>query len=485
MELKSRLRQARNRLLLTVFTQRLALSLAVTLTAVAALVLLGPLLGIAVSQLGLLLGALAAALLASLLMTALTDSGFLRTARLLEEGDPSLHARLSTALELAEQGSNTSPLRQAQLRGATELAGRLDAKQRIPLRLPRLSAAALLGGTSLMAAAVLIGSPLQARSAVQQAASTQPAADFSGGEQASLASGLQQLAEQFATQPDSENDPYLEAIGRQLLELGTRMESEALTREQLGAELERLLQHTRTALELREEQGSPAPPLDLTELLEAAVREVRQPEEQLLAEAPGESSPEVSEAETGPQFDGSQDTDAATAETRPPSLEELLAAQDNDDPETGQGQAGAQQGQAFGSYFDYAIDERSMAELNARAMEQAMNEAAGEAIGASSQSQEGASSLAGDGTDDLFGSESAERLNAERIEQMVVNEETDPDGRHVRIEVNPDAEFTEVFATPLGDTAWSRSSESEVQREVLVTDQRAVTARYHTPEQAE
>ncbi len=52
----------------------------------------------------------------------------------------------------------------------------------------------------------------------------------------------------------------------------------------------------------------------------------------------------------------------------------------------------------------------------------------------------------------------------------------------MRIEVTPETEFTEVRMTPLGEMTWNRQLEAEVVREALSTDQRDVTARFHTPE---
>src|SRR5690625_3175894 len=484
MELKARLNHVRNRLLLQTFLRRLGLALACSLTAGALLLLTAPFTGLNVAPLTVLMVATAAALIAAVIATALNDNSHLQAALLLEREDPTLHAQLSTALELMMRGNNTSELRQVQLQAATELAGQLNAVKRVPLRLPRPVTTFLVGGATVMAAALLVYRPFETPVTPTNTAVDQPSATLSQDEQTNLSAGLQQIAELFSPQDDGPADPYLEAIGRQLQELGTRLSSEQLSREQLSEELERLLHHTNTALELRTEQAADSPQADLTGLLEAALREIQQPEEPVLAEAPAESGSQVAESDGAELLDGMNESQEASAEQTPPSLQDLLA-EDQEEPAAGQSQGSAQQAQRTGSYFDYAIDERTMAELNARAMEQALSEAAGEAIGASSQSQEGASSLAGDGTDELFGSETAEQLNAERIEQLSVNEETDPEGRHVRIEVNPEAEFTEVFVTPLGDTAWSRSNESAVLREALMTDQRTVTARYHTPEQSQ
>ena len=484
MELKARLNHVRNRLLLQTFLRRLGLALACSLTAGALLLLTAPFTGFNVAPLTVLMVAITAALIAAVIATALNDNSHLQAARLLERDDPTLHAQLSTALELMMRGNNTSELRQVQLQAATELAGQLNAVKRVPLRLPRPVTTFLVGGATVMVTALLVYRPFETPVTPTHTAVDQPSATLSQDEQTNLSAGLQQIAELFSPQDDSPADPYLEAIGRQLQELGTRLSSEQLSREQLSEELERLLQHTQTALELRTEQAADSPQADLTGLLEAALREIQQPEEPVLAEAPAESGSQVAESDGAELLDGMNESQEASAEQTPPSLQDLLA-EDQEEPAAGQSQGSAQQAQRTGSYFDYAIDERTMAELNARAMEQALSEAAGEAIGASSQSQEGASSLAGDGTDELFGSETAEQLNAERIEQLSVNEETDPEGRHVRIEVNPEAEFTEVFVTPLGDTAWSRSNESAVLREALMTDQRTVTARYHTPEQSQ
>ncbi len=485
MSLEASLKRHRNRLRLRTFLLSLAACLGSALLAAGAVLLLGAWFDWNVAPLAALLAGTFGAVLAAGLITVLRGPSLERTARLLEAGDSQLHSRLSTALELLRTGQTETPVRSAQLRDARDHAARLIPAERIHLHLPAPFRNVLLAGTALLAAGVLLSEPLAVRRPVPATTVTASQETFTDDEQAALSTNLQQLADLFAETDEAGDDPYLQAISRQLQDLGERMEASELSREQVSAELERLLQHTRTALELQDGERQQPELAQLPELLEAALRDVNQ--EQLAQDQAAGELPENAgnPAPEGLPLPGSEQAQAEAGQPEPPSLEEMLQA--GEQLETGEGgsqAAGSDQPRSHGSYYDHAIDERTIAELNARAMD-AASQAAGEAIGASPESQEGASSMAGEGTDDLFGSDAAAQLNAERLEQMNIPEETDPGGRHVRIEVTPEAELTEVRMTPLGQISWDRQQETEVEREALVTEQRLVTARYHTPEQAE
>lgn len=467
------------------FTRSLAGSLTVALSAV------GVLLGLAAWQdwnlipLTTLLIAVGAAIVLALLITLFTDSSLERTARLLEASDPELHARFSTALEVAQTGETATPVRQALLKDAEQHADSLRPAERVSLRLQRGLSTGLLGGLTLLAAGVLLTEPLNnLPRTVPQAVQTRSNA-LADDEQEALASNLQQLADLFADRDADGTDAYLQAISRQLQELGERMVSEDMNRDEVAGQLERLLQHTQSAIELQESPERRSDLEDLPDLLQAALRDVEGTDQTTIAEDAQRDSLENEQLAADSTADADNGQDAQEVAAQPPSLEELLEVGSQD---TGDSQAqgvGNEQPRSSGSYYDHAIDERTIAELNQRALEQSLTQAAGEAIGASSESEAGASSLAGEGSDDLFGSEEAANLNAERLEQMAVPEETDPEGRRVRVEVTPEAELTEVRITPLGQMTWSRTTESAVEREAITTSQRLVTARYHTPEQTE
>lgn len=482
MPLETSLKRHRARLVLRTFIHGFALALSVSLTLTGLILVVNHLADWELEPLAVLLTALAAALAAALIHTLVRDTSLQRTARVLEAQDPTLHARLSTALELKRSGRSASPILRAQVSDATQHAQDLKPGEYIRLGLSKRLRTGLLASSAVLAAGTLLSGPLALQPTVVTTAPAVTDGALAQDEQAALASNIQQLADMFSETAETGEDSYLQAISRQLQDLGERLETSELTREQVSSELERLLQHTQTALEL---QGDNLPEMNLAELpelLEAALRDVnRQP----LAELQPEGDlADILEPDTleGGSAEAGGDQAQAGGESAGPSLEDMLQA--GEQLETGDGSsqsAASQQARSSGSYFDNALDERAIAELNARAMDAAA-QAAGEAIGASPESKEGASSMAGQGTDELFGSDDAARLNAERLEQMAVPEETDPEGRHVRIEVTPETEFTEVRMTPLGEMTWNRQLEAEVVREALSTDQRDVTARFHTPE---
>lgn len=484
MELKSSLNRIRRRLQLRVFINSLVLCLGLALAAVGLLLIAATWTQWQLPASTTLLTVAAAAVITALLVTLIRSPSASRTARILEAADPELHTRFSTALELSQTDSGNSPLRQALLNDATEQAVRLIPTERVPLKIPRARTAWLAGGIAVMVAGMFFSAPLTDFARSPASVTQTDSAGFTDDEQETLASNLQQLADIFAEREASQSDQYMQAISRQLQDLGERLSQETMDRDQLAAELERLLQHTQSALELQDSTQARREIEDLSELLQAALREADGSAESLLADESG-VQPDDGALPDAAQGEQSGEAGVREAQLQPPSLEDLLEAGSQDSGNQQSQETGSSQASSSGSYYDQAIDERTIAELNQRALEQSLTQAAGEAIGASTESEAGASSLAGEGSDDLFGSEDAARLNAERLEQMAVPEETDPEGRRVRVEMTPEAELTEVRMTPLGQTVWNRSTESAVERETITTSQRLVTARYHTPEQAE
>lgn len=481
--LESRLTRHRRRLVLRTFLRTLALALACTMPLAGVLLALAAWVDWGIQAGPIVLSMLALALAVAGTGLLFSDTSLKRTARLLEADNPLLHARLSTALELRGTEQAESAVVRAQLRDAISHADSLVPSQRIRLQLPATLRNSLLAGTFVLAAGALLNQSLFSlpRHALVQSGTQHDR--FTDDEQARLSSGLQQLAEIFSQVGEADSDPYLEAISRQLQELGQRMEDPRVSREQVSSELERLLQHTRTALELQNPERSATGMEQLPELLEAALRDVNQG--QFAQELIDDQSSEVADLPLPEGMLNAAGDQFELEASQPPTLQEMLQAGEQLDTGEGGSQAASpNQARSSGSYYDAAIDERTIAELNARAMD-AASQAAGQAIGASPESQAGASSMAGEGTDELFGAQEAARLNAELLEQMAVPEETDPDGRHVRIEVTPEAELTEVRMTPLGQMSWSRQPENQVEREPILTEQRLITARFHTPGQDE
>ncbi|HLR45991.1 MAG TPA: hypothetical protein VK092_02460 [Deinococcales bacterium] len=472
MKLRESLKRLSARYRLRVFLRSLTAALAGTLAAAGLWLAVSALLGREAQFVPVTLGAAAAALLLAAVITVLVPTDAAAASRFVEAADPDLHARLSTGLELEKQDGTAGPVRQAQLADALHTAGKLKPEERIPLGPPRPLFAYLGSAAAVLAVALIIHQP-GTTPAADPAAPERTAAEerLSSEEQAEVAENLRELAELFSGLDEEEEDPYLRAIARQLEELSERVAADGADREETAAELERLLQHTRTVQDIQETPEQKERLAELPEQLESALQDVLEPPE-ALAEGAAD--------ETDGDAEAAADAQAETAgDAAGPSLQDLL---DPDGDDSSVATAAGEQGES-GSYYEMSLDDDAIAELAERAMEQAESAPDGDIIGASDESGAGDSQLAGEGTQDLFGDEEGGALASEEIEQLDVPEETNPDGRRVRVEVAPEAELTEVRMTPLGRMTWNRMSEAPTQRERVSTGSRSLTARFHTPEQ--
>lgn len=469
MKLHPNLRRLSERYRLRIFLQRLTASAAGTLALAGLYVGAGPLLGMPVQPLAVTSGAAVAAILLAAILTALARTGPAEASRFIEARDPALHAKLSTALELGDKTGTPGPVRQAQLLDAAREASRLDPKQRIPLGVPpRLLA--WFGSAAALLTVMLVLQPGAGPAASSAGPGhVLPDERLTEDEQAAVAANLQELATLFNELDEEEENPYLRAIARQLEELSERVATDGATRDETAAELERLLQHTRTVRDIQETPEQKDRLAELPDFLETALQDLLEPPE-MLADA-GTETPEASA-----DSPGSEPGDGAEA-----SLQDAPVS-DDDDGNAATATAAGEQGES-GSYYEVTLDADTIAELAERAMEQAESAPEGAIIGASDESGAGDSQLAGEGTQDLFGEEHADQLAAGEIEQLEVPEETNPDGRRVRVEVAPEAELTETRMTPLGRMTWNRGSGTALQRQQVTTARRSLTARFHTPEQ--
>lgn len=473
MKLPANLKRLTARYRLRVFLRRLTASAAGTFAAAGLYLVSAALLGLP-GQPPVIAGAAAcAALLLAAASLLVAPAGPAAASRFIEAADPALHSKLSTALELEQRGDTAGPVRQAQLRDAAREASGLIPRERVPLTPPRTLLLSLGGAAALLGAASVLqpaGSPAVLPDST---GSTMADTRLSGEERTGIAENLQELATLFSGLDEEEENPYLRAISRQLEELGRRVADDGATREETAAELERLLQHTRTVRDIQEAPEAKERLQELPDFLETALKDLLEPAETLAETDPDAGGPEsgaAAEAEGSPSPDG--------AET---ALQEPLA-EGSDDGNSASATAAGDQGEG-GSYYEMMLDDETIAELAERAMEQAESAPEGAIIGASDESGAGDSQLAGEGTQDLFGDDSRESLAGGEIERLDVPEETNPDGRRVRVEVAPEAELTETRMTPLGRMTWTRSSGTATQRQQLSTARRSLTARFHTPEQ--
>jgi hypothetical protein len=381
-------------------------------------------------------------------------------------------------------------LHNALVEDADSVAAKLQPQQLIPLHIPRQLLALLGAGGILLLSAVFLSGPLADRQAAAQSEAVQQPAEqneaaapeFTAEERTALAGSLQQVAEAFAQQADETQDPYLQAISRELQEVSRQLEGQNLSRSELSSQLERLLEHTQSALQTDRPEAADSMPASasssLLELLEAALREVSSDATAFARAEGSEDGHDEAGAGTADHADAAA---MAAAEAQPLSLDELLSGQRADyEGAADSAEAGGKPG-GDGYTSNADLDADAMRELDERA--QAAQQAAGEAIGASADSTKGASMLAGEGTQELFGDEES-AAHAGELEQVMLPDETDPEGRHTRIEAAPDVTATEVFETSLGEVSWVRTREPAVNREPITSVLRSITARYHSPESA-
>lgn len=473
MKLPANLKRLTARYRLRVFLRRLTASAAGIFAAAGLYLVSAVLLGLPGQPLVIAGVASGAAVLLAAVSLLLAPAGPAAASRFIEAADPALHSKLSTALELEQRGDTAGPVRQAQLRDAVREASELEPRERVPLTPPRTLLLSLGGAVALLGAAFVLqptGSPAIPSDST---GSTVTDTQLSGEERTEIADNLQELASLFSGLDEEEENPYLRAISKQLEELGKRVAEEGASREETAAELERLLQHTRTVRDIQEAPEARERLQELPDFLETALKDLLEPAETLAESDPDAAGPE-SETAADTQGSASQDTSEA-------ALQDPLA-QDGDDGNSASATAAGEQGEA-GSYYEMMLDDETIAELAERAMEQAESAPEGAIIGASDESGAGDSQLAGEGTQDLFGDDSHESLADAEVERLDVPEETNPDGRRVRMEVAPEAELTETRMTPLGRMTWNRSSGTATQRQQVSTARRSLTARFHTPEQ--
>lgn len=374
----------------------------------------------------------------ALFWMALVDTSLARTARLLERQDRRLHDRLSTALEIQASGMATSPLRRALVEDATRMAGTIAPRHGISLGLSPWVQRYLLGGSVLLLACVFLSGQLTGPTTTTQTPESgqQDLVETAGSD---LLADLRQVADAFGDTAELEGDQYLQAISQQLSDLAEQLAISDVATETLSAELERLLQHTRTAVELRDYGTRPQGP-ELQDMLESLAQATKNGVSEDLVETGGEPDGDR------PGADGEQ--------------------------------------QVGPSYLEHAMDSQAVADLNSQALAEAASTAV-DANDATVQGTEGAASLQGADLEGLFGSEEAARMNAEQLASLDVPEETNPAGRRVRMELTPEPALTEVRMTPLGVMAWDQQPEILAERDTLAVQLRPVTAQFHTPEQTE
>lgn len=488
--LEANLKRIRRRYAARVFLRWFASGVTVGLILGALASLAAALLGSPLVTLPLLGSLLLAALLTALLATLLRTPGLSGMARLLERRDRDLRERLSTALEVsalrtAHAAEDVGPVASALVVDATERSSHLDAAGAAATQRPRPSTWLALAGSCVLFTAATVAAPVLGETFRPVNALTGPT--LGTDEQAELAGGLRRVAELFEERAEQEQDAYLRAIGRQLQELSAELETSAdIDLDELTSQLERLLEHTRAAT--RDDATGDGG--ELADLLEAALRELDSRQETPLAGAvpeepmPGEALSEAPQPPDGSELPPFSTTFSEADSSAEPSLFDLLGGDAPEDDGHGDAETGRNQSGARGdSYFSVASpDAQMIAELNERA--RAAQEAMGEMVGASADASEGPSSVGGQGSEDLFGDE-ADRFGIGSVEQLEIPEEFDPDGRHVRIEVTPEASETTVLATPLGDVAWTPAAEASVSREPLTALQRATVSRFHTPDQSQ
>ncbi len=381
-----------------------------------------------------------------------------------------LNERVSTALQLSTSRHGfDGAVGRALLQDAERRSDAVDPSALVRVQFGRI-AIVLLAALAFATVALALQPGLS--EGEESAAVNAPPAELTAAEQADTAEDLRRIGDALATDAEARDDAFLEAIAREVQQLGAQLEAgEIPDREILLAELDRL---TEFAADAYERAGDAGAQDDLSRLLDATRQNVARPEqfmpnvgEEALA-GPDNAVPEnagpAPEAEGGALDDMLADIEAdqaAAAEAR-----EMT-------PQAGQPGEGV-----VGDYYELA---RADAAARAAAAERrAANEqelAGAQLAGPAQNSNRGEGLMAGQGEQPLEG----DIIEADPFEmggELLLEDELDGEGRRIKVDVPPEAESIQLAAGDVVAGDWQRFQETEVARSLYPLSDRDVLARY-------
>ena len=383
-----------------------------------------------------------------------------------------LQERLSTALEVegaSKPETSHDPIRRALFNDAEQHAADIDPQQIVRLRWPRagfaipvLAAAAIL--LQLMPPEIIGLVALRGR------APASVPAGLTAQQSAAAAADLRRIVELLGKDADESSDQYLRSIARSLERLGADVERGAIDRQHLARRLESLVTHARQAYGNGGSTDRRPGSRDLPRQLEAALSDIAGNGDAAIAssrageEALRADNAVASAAERAPK--AAQSPPRRTASVQPPV--ELAPAD----------RRAAGRGDALKDLDDYDVQDPRVEKERAFAEQQRRARAAAQSVGAAKDAGQGDGDRAGEGTRPLGNGATALNELAP-VAQMLLPDQPAGNGRHIRIELPPEANLSDVAPPQLGgNAAWRRMQEQAVEREALAPADRAVVGRY-------
>ncbi len=387
--------------------------------------------------------------------------------------------RLSTALELsAAPATPLTSVGTALFQDIDERSDKIDVRRLVPFRVPLVAAGAFV------ALAIVAGFLAFRPAPVGTLAVPQVAAPLTAAQRDEIGADIRRVAALVEADAVDRADPYLQAVARELQQLGLAIAGGAPPdRAEIARALERLLPHATQAYE-RAGVGEAAPE-NLSRLIEAALREVRPP----TPGTPGGVNPEFPPGmfppgtPAGTPAPGAAGEDVvAGGEAPAEGLGDMLAALER--PEAAQFQlpspAPPQEGEVDNGY-DY-IDPNDVALQLERQRNDAarQGQAGGAPAGAAAEAGVGEGDAAGEGVQPLengavttFGEPLAV------VGEMVIGDPNQGDGQRIRMDMPPEGGDLALRAGDRNDGGgWRQLPEREVDRGLLPPQDRGVVQQY-------
>jgi hypothetical protein len=381
-----------------------------------------------------------------------------------------LQERLSTALEVdgaRKPDTSHDPIRGALLADAEQHAAGIDPRQIVRFGWPRAGFAIPV----LVAAAILLQlMPPEAIGfgALRGRAPNLAPVGLTAQQSAAAAANLRRIAELLVKDADETSDQYLRSIARSLDRLSADVERAAIDRQELTHRLESLVAHARQAYGNGNSTESRPATGDVSRQLEAALSDIAGNRATATADArAGEDAPRADKAvssvtERAPPAGQLQ---RRTTSVQPPAelapSDRLKAGRD-----------------ALKDLDDYDVLDPRVDKERAFAEQQRRVRATAQSVGAARDAGQGDGERAGEGTRPIGNGATALNELASGA-QMLLPDQAPGDGRHIRIELPPEASLSKVAPPPSeGNGAWRRAQEQAVEREALAPADRKVVERY-------
>lgn len=403
--------------------------------------------------------------------------------------------RVTTAFETLQRGAET-PVQKALLDDAAARSRQIDPAELVPNSLPwPIWPSVALTGVAMVL--ILLPQPAALAPDSRTASTANMEGSTPEGRIEETGAKVRRVAELVGRDAEASRDPYLQAVARSFDDLGRRIEAGELGQAEIDNEVGRLLQHLERALggddaaasagllgygaENRGDAGPGGSRTDADVAPEGAATTDTEP---AVDEATGRQ--DRSNGEVSSSTAGEQDTATGLDELLNRLQARLEAREPEDRPPQPRTQS-AENDSAGGFYTD--IDPDLVAEIEERqnrlTRQRAENRAGGEPVGAAEESNEGPGDLAGEGAQPLgIGANGVPESDSERFDPLQLPGGRQADGRRIRIEIPPDAEFTEVdaLAEPMSG-GWRRSRGGTSAGTLLGMMDRDVVSRYFMPQE--